>query len=300
MNISAKAGIIGNSNFWSIDWPEDFPNSGIKVIQEIDPICTPFGESAPLKLVEYQGHPLLYVGMHGCYPNDHEMILPPWAAQQLAWIFKQAGVKWVLTGGSVGGIQTKNSDDLPPGSVIIPDDIFMWQPPVITQPDPGGRVPLPNRSIFYRMAQPFCPVLSQVLHQMALNHQSELGTIQLGGTYTCTPWGRFETAAEIAAMKQLGLSVVGQTVGWEALALRDIPIGAIDTISNFAESTVRWCGETSSDMAEYYWNCAQIMGTILNEAIAYIFDNQIVPSSPAKFALTGLEQFPVPGHVRVR
>lgn len=290
------AGIIGGSGTWGTKFPEDFPELGLVVTDYLPELETPYGNSAPFKVITYKGHKILYVGMHGCYPSESEMILPPWAAKQVAWIFHQTGAKWILTGGSVGGIQTSTGASLPPWSIVIPNDFLMWQPPVMPT-NHGGRTPRTPRSIFYRIAGAFCPILSEQLYKATAKQADKLQVIQQGGVYTCTPWGRFETPVEIQTMKQLGLTVVGQTVGWEAIAAREegISIASLNIVSNFAEENNRWSGNTPNGMAEFYWQCPPIVAKIITDTVKGIFDEGIKPSSLEPYILTGLENFPVPG-----
>lgn len=287
------AAIIGGSGTWGARFPEDF-NLGLEVCEYLPSQDTPHGESAPFKILSYKDHRIIYVAMHGCYPNKEESILPPWASKQVAWIFHQAGAKWILTGGSVGGIQTATGTDLPPWSIVIPSDFFMWQPPVVPI-NHNGRVKRTPRSVFYRVAGAFCPILGRQLYQAATK-QTEARIVQKGGIYTCTPWGRFETPSEISAMKQLGHTVVGQTVGWEAIAARQegIPIASLNIVSNYAEENNRWCGSTASAMTDFYWECPPLVAKITADAAKSIFDEEIKPSSLDQYRLTGLEQFPVP------
>ena len=69
-----NAGIIGGSTTWSAKFPEDFPELGIKVTDHLDEIETPFGLSAPSKLLVSGDKRILYFGMHGCFPNTGEVI----------------------------------------------------------------------------------------------------------------------------------------------------------------------------------------------------------------------------------
>ena len=156
----ASLGIVGGSTTWGARFPEGF-DLGLPVVKYLGEFSTPFGMSAPFKLIEYKDAVILYVGMHGCFPNESEMIHPYFASKQLAWVFKQAGVSAILGGGSVGGIQTSAGERLPRWSVVIPND-FVMTPNIVLVPQ--GRIPLDNHnSPFYRMARPFDSALSRVL-----------------------------------------------------------------------------------------------------------------------------------------
>ena len=292
----AELGIIGGSTTWGARFPEDFPELGLYVLAHVEEQTPPFGTSAPLKLLEYKDRRILYVGMHGCFPNDGEVIHPYWASKQLAWIYKNAGVFAVLGGGSVGGIQTSKGERLPRWSVVIPDD-FMMEPAVIVVPQ--GRTTWSIReSLFYRMALPFDPILSQVLYKQALaqNTDDQFPVVQIGGIYTCTPLGRFETKAEILRAKRDGGTVVGQTIGHETIELRNaqIPFAVINIVSNDAEGD-NWVDDYPNGMAEFYWECPESMARVIASSAKRILDESIKPTSLTPLALTNLESFPVQG-----
>ncbi len=286
-------GIIGSSDTWGTRFPEDYPDIELEVVDEVPECDTPFGRSAPFKLLRYKNHRILYIGMHGCFPNDTEVIHPYLASKQVAWVFKKAQVPWVITGGSVGGIQSSQGNDLPPWSVLVPNDFVMWPNVVIV---PQERVPRPPRSVFYRLTHPFCPILSAMLVEESRKEEQFLA-IESHGVYVCTPWGRFESASEIRAMRDLGWNVVGQTVGHEAIAFREvgIPVASLNIVSNYAEEGNRWIGDSTNAMSEFYKSCPPYMARVIANTVKRIFDEDIKPSSLEPYVLTGLEMFPVPG-----
>ena len=58
------------------------------------------------------------------------------------------------------------------------------------------------------MSEPFCPVMSKQLMQLADQHQIQ---VHDGATYVTTNGPRFESPAEIRMYQQLGGDVVGMT-----------------------------------------------------------------------------------------
>lgn len=295
--MKADFGIIGGSGTWGAKFPEDFPELGLRVIKYLGEQDTPSGKSAPFKLLGYKNFQGLYVGMHGAYPSKHEATHPLWASQQVAWVFKKHQVPWVITGGSVGGIQALDGSDLPPWSVLIPSDFFTW--PTLAYVPPGRIFRPTGVSEFYRLNMPFCPILSKVLYNQTIQQKTEGGfpKVEIGGVYACTPMGRFETEQEIKMLKMLGGHVVGQTVGLEAIALRNaqIPVASLNIVSNYAEENDRWIGDKPNSMAEFYKSCPKVMAKIISASVNQILDESIVPSSMDSSILTDLDMFPVLG-----
>src|SRR5260370_14975307 len=102
----AEIGSIGGSGTWGMRFPEDLQRREVSVLEYLSVIATPYGVSCPLKLLTVGGQRVLRVAMHGQHRDEHGQSVPTWTcALQVAWIFQQAGVEWVLVDGSVGGIQ---------------------------------------------------------------------------------------------------------------------------------------------------------------------------------------------------
>lgn len=291
-------GSIGGSNTFSARFPEDFehPSAGVRLVEVVGPFETPYGESARFKLIEIAGELVLRVGFHGCIPNKGETIVPWIAAEQVAWVFAQAGVKYAITDGSVGGIQPPDQPGnlLPPWSAVIPEDFLMsYVPPV--QHGQGGRVASENHlGEFYRIAEPFCPGVRAPLYEAVKNYR-EFPSVHNGGIYACTRYGRFETKAEIEVLMAQGATVVGQTIAYEAAAMRPygIHFAALDVVSNHAEGRGdEWTGTTPSGMAEFYKACPQPVGSALLDTFEHIIQNGIGDCRCHSYVLTGMN-FPV-------
>jgi purine nucleoside phosphorylase len=288
----AVGGIIGGSGTWGARFPEDL-GTDFTVVEYLAPFETPHGMTAPFKLLEIQGARILYVGMHGMYPNPRE-IIPPWiAAKQIAWVFSQYGVEWAITGGSVGGIQDLAGNPLSPWSIVVPDDFRMEEIPLPT----ADRVARSGKSEFYRLGQPFCPSLSNKLVRAARAESQE--QVLEEGIYACTPLGRFETSAEVQGLKQFGAHIVGQTVGHEAVEMvnHSIHLGSLNIVSNYAENGGIWVDpqDEPNSMAEFYRSCPPLVGRIINVAVRTILDEGVRDCGCDKYVLTGLESFPVEG-----
>ncbi|KKS77491.1 MAG: Phosphorylase, family 2 [Candidatus Woesebacteria bacterium GW2011_GWB1_43_14] len=289
-NLEARYGLIGGSNTWAIQFPEE-TDKGIRVVKHIKGFSTPFGVSSPYKLLEINGVHVLRVAMHGSYPNDQEMIPPNISAKQTAWIFKQAGVKYALVDASVGGIQNLEGGPLPPWSIVIPDDFFM-APTIPMFASSVGRVPRDKDKTFFRMAKPFCEMLRRSLMKAC---KEEGLSFQDGGVYACTPWGRFETVPEISILRNNGAHVVGQTVAHEAVAMRnaEIHFASINIVSNFAENGHEWIGDCPDAMANFYRECAPITARLITNAMKAVINDHTGNCQCREFEVSGLGKFPI-------
>jgi 5'-methylthioadenosine phosphorylase len=285
----AKIGSIGGSGTWGARFPEDLQRSEVKVVEYVQPVATPYGTSCPIKLLDVGGQPVLRVAMHGWHRDEHGQSVPTWTcALQVAWIYQQAGVEWVLVDGSVGGIQQPQvaGAPLPPWSVVITDDYIQhWLPPTSARLGGGSA----------RMREPFCAGLRR--HLVAAASRQERFTVFDGGVYLCTPTGRFETAAEIRMMAGWGAHIVGQTLGHEAPLMRQLGIhlGSLNIVSNFAEGNDAWIGEDPGAMEQFYRDCPQPVGNALVDAMLTTIQRGISDCHCADFRLPGLGTFPVDG-----
>jgi len=258
-------------------------------VEYLEPVSTPYGTSCPLKLLEVGGERVLRVAMHGWHRDEQGQSVPTWiCALQVAWIYQQAGVEWVLVDGSVGGIQQPGGAGapLPPWSVVITDDFIQhWLPPTSARFGGGAA----------RLREPFCAGLRRQL-VTAASRQARFTTFD-GGVYVCTPTGRFETAAEIRMMAGWGAHIVGQTLGHEAPLMRQLGIhlGSLNIVSNFAEGNDAWIGEAPGAMEQFYRECPQPVGNALVDAMLSVIEGGIGECHCADFQLSGLGTFPVDG-----
>ena len=70
-------------------------------------------------------------------------------------------------------------------------------------------------------AQPFCPVLGQVIYQSATQIEA---TVHSGGTYICMEGPAFSTLAESELYRRFGFDVIGMTAAPEAKLAREAEI----------------------------------------------------------------------------
>jgi 5'-methylthioadenosine phosphorylase len=286
----AEIGSIGGSGTWGMRFPEDLQRPEVSVVEYLSPIATPYGVSCPLKLLDVGGQRVLRVPMHGHHRDAQGHSVPTWTnALQVAWIYQQAGVQWVLVDGSVGGIQHPHPPNaaLPPWSVVIPDDFIQhWIPPTTARLGRGGS----------RLREPLCGGLRRHL-LAAARRQEQFSVVVDGGVYVCTPPGRFETAAEIRMLAGWGAHIVGQTLGHEAPLMRQLGIhfGSLNIVSNYAEGKAAWSLTEQETMEQFYRRCAQPVGNALLDAMLTTIQNGIGECRCGDFQIDGLGAFPVEG-----
>lgn len=283
----AEIGYIGGSGTWAMRFPEELGREDAVVEGYIDHFETSHGPTGPAKLIRIGGQPVLRFAMHNWYDaRGQPRGIPPWTcADQIVDVFLEAGVKWALVEGSVGGIQRPDKHDalLPPWSVITTSDFIMhW-------PTPRERR---GSEVFFRMREPFCAPLRQILREEA--SREPRFTVYGRGTYVCTPMGRFETSAEIQMLKSWGAHVVGQSLGHEAppMVESSIHFAALNIVSNFAEGLGEW---VAGGMDKFYRECAPLVGNVIVNTIKRVTTEGLSPCDCGRHLVPGLAAFPVPG-----
>ncbi|MGI6576974.1 MAG: MTAP family purine nucleoside phosphorylase [Eubacteriales bacterium] len=252
--------IIGGSGTWAGDFPENTGIQGVNVLQKDMEFETPFGTTMPMKLFELDaaltadGKPrqvltVPFHGFHGLSPYNTP-------SEQVFWVFKRAGVKFIIAEGSGGSINPL----LDPGDVIIPHDIIdMTKRPSNVHHFTSNIV---------RMRDPLCSDLRSLLCKFA---KEEYPRVFTRGVYANTEPPRFETASEIRMLRTAGADITGHTIVPESYLARAIGAcyASAYIVSNFAEGVedASWKG---SSIFDYYSDCAKKFGTITIKAIAAI------------------------------
>ena len=292
----ARYGLIGGSGTWSMRFPEGLERDDVELVEVFAAgFDTPYGRSIPFKLLKVAGEPVLRVSMHGVrYGEMGIRVEPPWvAAKQVASVFREAGVRWGLVEGSVGGIQSpaRAGEPLPPWSVVITDDFLMlWRPP--------DQSPfITSRAKVARFREPFCAALRRALFEAASN-EPRFAAVYEHGVYACTQMGRFETPAEIRAFAGMGAHTVGMTLGHEAPLMRVLGIhyASLNIVSNYAEGTdTGWVGDDAGGMRRFYAECAPVVGDVMLNALGKVIREGPGACNCDSYTLDRLNTLPVPG-----
>ncbi|MHB9133366.1 MAG: S-methyl-5'-thioinosine phosphorylase [Armatimonadota bacterium] len=184
-------------------------------------VPTPYGETAVYSL-EIAGKPVLFLPRHGV---GHSV--PPHRINYRAniWALHQLGVREVLATQAVGSLNLR----MPPGNFVILSQFIDWtknRPFTFFDGDDG-------QVIHTDMTNPYCPLLSGILLHAGEFLNDRLRT---DAVYACLEGPRFETAAEIRALRTLGADVVGMTNVPEVVLAREAGLCyvAVSIVCNWA------------------------------------------------------------------
>lgn len=193
-------GIIGGSGLY------DLP--GIDQVEELS-LSTPYGRtSGPIISGRMGDVPVAFLPRHGkghrLNPTD-----VPYRANVHA--LKQLGVTRLLSVSAVGSLK----EDLPPGTMVLPDQII-------------DRTVARDRTFFemgivahVSLADPFCAAFQQ---QVLESIEQTDARVRHGGTYVCIEGPQFSTRAESNLYRSWPAHVIGMTAMPEARLAREAGI----------------------------------------------------------------------------
>jgi len=196
----AKIGVIGGSGLYSIE--------GLTDIQEVD-IDTPFGKpSDSITIGRLGGVGIAFLPRHG---KGHHLSPAEVPSRANIYALKSLGVEWLIAVNASGSLKS----EIKPGDLVIPDQLI-------------DRTRNRTSSFFNEgvvahiiFAEPFCPVLSQILYQAA----KDAGvTVHQGGTYLVMEGPAFSTRAESQLYGSWGADIIGMTLSPEAKLAREAEI----------------------------------------------------------------------------
>ncbi|MGD9871469.1 MAG: S-methyl-5'-thioinosine phosphorylase [Thauera sp.] len=191
---------------------------------------TPYGEpSGALIFGRMCDQPVVFLARHGF---GHT--IPPHLVNYRAniWALKDAKVSAIVSVASVGSIRA----DLPPGTLIVPDQIIDYTWGRSSTFFDGGDAPV--RHIDF--THPYdAPLRQRLLAAIGAAGEQAVD----GGVYASTQGPRLETAAEIDRFERDGADIVGMTGMPEAALARELglPYAAIGVVVNYAAG--RWSSE---------------------------------------------------------
>jgi len=247
----AEFAVIGGSGTFSISFPEDLEQAGIRVIAAGLVFTTPFGESPPFKLFELDEKKILTVRMHGWRSGVSRAL----ASRQVFWSLHEAGVKKIIAEGGVGSINRL----LRPGDLLVPSDYLDFS--MRKDVGLGGEYLL-------TMRRPVCPLIKKELVTAAEKRVGPGRRVFDCGVYAVTDGRHFESPAEVAMLDRLGADIVGQSMCPEVYLAREIGAcyGRLDIVSNYAEGVA---GEWDYHLlADIFHNEAVNSAKIILEALS--------------------------------
>ena len=196
----AKIGVIGGSGLYHME--------GLADIEEID-ISTPFGRPSDTIITgKLEEVGVAFLPRHG---KRHHISPTEVSARANIYALKSLGVEWIIAINTVGSLR----QEIKPGDLVIPDQIIdRTLSRVNTFFSEGIVVHIP-------FADPFCPVLSQIVYQASL----EVGAgVHQGGTYLAMEGPAFSTRAESRLYRSWGADIIGMTALPEAQLVREAEI----------------------------------------------------------------------------
>ncbi len=242
----AEYGIVGGSGTLSSDFPNNIQAEDVKIIADNLRFETPYGESPAMRLFSVGEKQVLTVKMHGWRSGVSRSD----ASRQVFWVFREAGVKRILSEGGVGTVNKL----LDLRDFIVPDDYL----------DMSVRkdVMLDGRYLLI-MREALCPEMRKTLIE-AVSKRFD-GRVFIRGTYAVTDGRHFESPAEVAMLNGHA-DIVGQSMCPEVYLAREIGAcyaGLYFTV-NYGEGIKVWSHE---DMSNIFYDDAVMIGEILLETI---------------------------------
>ena len=246
----ASFGLVGGSGTLSSDFPAHTKDADVTIFADELHFATPYGASPAMRLFSVGEKRVLTCRMHGWRSG----VTRADASRQVFWVFREAGVRRILSEGGVGTVNKL----LDLRDFLIPDDYL----------DLSCRkdVMLDGRYLLI-MRDALCPELRKALIAATRKHFD--GRIFTRGTYAVTDGRHFESPAEVAMM-QGHADIVGQSIAPEVYLAREIGAcyaGLYFTV-NYGEGIRRaWSHE---DMADIFYDDAPMIGEILLDTIRSI------------------------------
>lgn len=211
--LRAEIAVIGGSGVYALDYLTDVQTTVVS---------TPYGKSPEIVLGKLANRNVAFLPRHG---KKHTA--PPHLVNYRAnlWALRELGVKRVLATTASGSLRSR----MRPGDLVLLDqfvDFTKRRPMTFYEGGKGGVVHVD-------VTEPYCPELRKILRETARALKIKLHP---RATYGCTEGPRFETAAEIQALRRLGCDLVGMTNVPECILARELELcyAAIAVVTNFA------------------------------------------------------------------
>jgi 5'-methylthioadenosine phosphorylase len=201
----AKLGVIGGSGLYEIE--------GLSNVKEVK-VKTPFGDPSDAIILGTLGKTgVAFLPRHG---RGHRISPTELPVRANIYALKSLGVEQIIAVNAVGSLR----EDICPRDLVIPDQIIDRTRSRVNTFFEGGIV------VHVTFADPFCPVLSKLLYQIASHRdiKGKLRKVHPKGTYIAMEGPLFSTRAESNLYRSWGASVVGMTVIPEAKLAREAEI----------------------------------------------------------------------------
>jgi 5'-methylthioadenosine phosphorylase len=201
----AKLGVIGGSGLYEIE--------GLSDVKEVQ-VKTPFGDPSDAIVLGTLGKErIAFLPRHG---RGHRIMPTELPVRANIWALKSLGVEQIIAVNAVGSLQ----ENIQPLDLVIPDQIIDRTKRRVSTFFGEGIVG------HVTFADPFCPVLSQLLYQIASHTdlKDKVRKVHPNGTYIAIEGPLFSTRAESNLYRSWRASVVGMTAIPEAKLAREAEI----------------------------------------------------------------------------
>jgi len=196
----ARLGVIGGSGLYQIE--------GLTDVEEVR-VKTPFGDpSDAIVLGTLEGERVAFLPRHG---RGHRISPTEIPVRANIYALKSLGVERIISVSAVGSLK----ETLPPLDLVIPDQLLDRTRSRVGSFFGGGMV------VHVGFADPFCPALSQALHQAC---QGEGVGVHKGRTLVVIEGPLFSTRAESFLYRSWGADIIGMTALPEAKLAREAEI----------------------------------------------------------------------------
>jgi 5'-methylthioadenosine phosphorylase len=244
---AAAYAVVGGSGTLSSNFPANVTDKDVEILADNLRFNTPCGESPAMRLFRVGEKRVLTVKMHGWRSG----VTRADASRQVFWVFREAGVKRIISEGGVGTVNKL----LDLRDFIIPDDYL----DLSVRKD----VMLDGRYLLV-MRDALCPEMRQAL--IAATKKRFDGRVFIRGTYAVTDGRHFESPAEVAMMNGHA-DIVGQSICPEVYLAREIGAcyaGLYFTVTYGEGIKEKW---SHQDMADIFYDDAPMIGQIILETI---------------------------------
>lgn len=246
----AEYAVVGGSGTLSSNFPAGAAAKDVKILADNMHFNTPYGTSPAMRLFSVGEKNVLTVKMHGWRSG----VTRADASRQVFWVFREAGVKRIISEGGVGTVNKL----LDLRDFIIPDDYM----DLSVRKD----VMLDGRYLLI-MREALCPEMRKAL--ITATKKRFKGRIFTRGTYAVTDGRHFESPAEVAMMNGQA-DIVGQSMAPEVYLAREIGAcyaGLYFTVNYGEGIREKW---SHQDMADIFYDDAPMIGEIILETIRQI------------------------------
>jgi 5'-methylthioadenosine phosphorylase len=195
-----KVGVIGGTGLYDIE--------GLTDIEEVN-VDTPFGKpSDSITIGRLEGVGIAFLPRHG---KGHRISPTEIPVRANIYALKSLGVEYIIAICSAGSFKP----EIKPGDLVIPDQLIDRTRSRVNSFFGEGIV------AHISLAEPFCPVLSQILYHTAL----EVGAnVHPKATYIAIEGPAFSTRAESQLYRSWGADIIGMTALPEARLAREAEI----------------------------------------------------------------------------